>query len=183
MNSQLPVTVIPQRDFAVPDAVEDGLTFVENALIKARHAAQLTNLPALANDSGLCVDILDGAPGIHSARYAGEPSNDARNNEKLLAALTPYRNGQPITAQFICCLVAVRYAKDPLPLIAVGRWQGEVLPIAQGEGGFGYDPLFWLPDQQCTSAALPPDLKNQFSHRGQAMQALIAQWSEYFPKV
>ncbi|HET7301048.1 MAG TPA: RdgB/HAM1 family non-canonical purine NTP pyrophosphatase [Oleiagrimonas sp.] len=162
---------VAQGELGVDDAEETGKTFVENALIKARHAARVTGLPALADDSGLCVDHLGGAPGLYSARYASVHGDSAANNAKLLIAL----DGVPPArrrAFFICVLVLLRDADDPAPLIAEGRWHGRVLTAVQGEGGFGYDPLF-LPDGQGRSAAeLDPALKNHLSHRGQALAAL-----------
>lgn len=170
-----PVQVLPQRDFQIEDAVEDGLSFVENALIKARHAARLSGLPALADDSGLCVPLLKGAPGIYSARFGGEHGNDARNNQALLDVLTPHRGAQPIVGMFVCVLALVRHADDPLPIIAQGIWQGELLDEPRGSAGFGYDPLFWLPKLGKSSAELDKTAKNQISHRGQAVQALMQQ--------
>lgn len=162
---------VAQGELGVDDAEETGATFVENALIKARHAARATGLPALADDSGLCVAHLHGAPGLYSARYAGTHGDSTANNAKLLVAL----EGVPAEqrrAFFICVLVLLRDADDPAPLVAEGRWHGRVLAAAQGEGGFGYDPLF-LPDSQDRSAAeLDPALKNRLSHRGQALAAL-----------
>ncbi|MDO4223063.1 MAG: RdgB/HAM1 family non-canonical purine NTP pyrophosphatase [Acinetobacter sp.] len=167
----LPIQVIPQGQLKIDDAVEDGLSFVENAIIKARHAAQISGLPAIADDSGLCVPILNHAPGIYSARYAGEHGNDAANNAKLLQDLQPYRQqGHAISAMFVCVLALVEHANDPLPKIFQATWQGEILEQAQGEHGFGYDPLFWLPDLQCSSAELSKQEKNKISHRGQAMR-------------
>ncbi len=168
-DAALPIRVIPQGELGIPDAVEDGLSFIENALIKARHAARLSGHAALADDSGLCVPILDGAPGIYSARFGGEHGNDALNNQTLLERLKPYRNGEPIPAMFVCVLALVRHADDPLPLICQGLWHGEILEGIRGEGGFGYDPLFWLPALGKTSAELPKAEKNRISHRGQAM--------------
>ena len=173
----MPVTVHSQRDFEVSDAIEDGLSFVENALIKARHAARSTSLPALADDSGLCVPLLQGAPGIHSARYSGQHGDDAANNHTLLQALLPYRQ-RPIAGQFVCVLVAVRHADDPLPLIAQGIWQGWILPQPQGTQGFGYDPLFQPAGMSCSSAELAPAIKNTISHRALAMQSLIQQMQQ-----
>lgn len=170
----LPISVVPQQQFNIPDAIEDGLSFIENAILKARHAAQLSGKPALADDSGLCVPILNGAPGIYSARYAGQHGNDALNNQKLLNELTPYRDGQPIAGYFACVLALVQHADDPLPLIFQGIWHGEILEQAQGTAGFGYDPLFYLPDLGKTSAELDKTYKNQISHRGQAMQLFKA---------
>jgi len=162
--------VIAQGQLGIPEAEEPHCTFVENALAKARHASKLSGLPALADDSGLCVAALGGAPGVYSARYAGEPKSDARNNEKLFAELgsNPDRR-----AHFVSVLVLVRHADDPQPLIAEGEWHGEILPASRGDGGFGYDPLFFVPAFGQTAAELDADTKNRVSHRGQAMQKLI----------
>ncbi len=168
-SAALPIQVIAQGQLGITDAVEDGLSFVENALIKARHAAKASGKAALADDSGLCVPILDGAPGIYSARFGGEHGNDALNNQTLLEKLKPHRNGQPIPAMFVCVLAMVRHATDPLPLICQGIWHGEILEEIRGEGGFGYDPLFWLPKLGKTSAELEKSEKNKISHRGMAM--------------
>jgi XTP/dITP diphosphohydrolase len=168
-DAQLPVDVLPQAEFAIPDAIEDGLSFVENALIKARHASRLSGLPALADDSGLCVPVLGGAPGIYSARFGGEHGNDALNNQTLLEHLKPHRGEQPIAGMFVCVLALVQHADDPLPLICQGIWHGEILAEPRGQGGFGYDPLFWLPELAKSSSELDPAHKNQISHRGQAM--------------
>ncbi|WFM71400.1 RdgB/HAM1 family non-canonical purine NTP pyrophosphatase [Halomonas sp. CKK8] len=165
--------VRPQADFGVADVEETGLTFVENALLKAREASRLSGLPALADDSGLEVDALNGAPGIYSARYAGEPKSDARNNARLLASLTDVPEGHR-RARYWCVLVLLRHAEDPVPLIVQRSWEGEILPAPRGEGGFGYDPLFWLPDQGATAAELTAEQKNRLSHRGRALQALVA---------
>lgn len=168
--SPLGLTFVPQGQLNVPEAEEPHCTFVENALAKARHASRITGLPALADDSGLCVEALMGAPGVLSARFAGEPKNDARNNQKLLDELA---GKQDRRAHFYCVLVLVRHADDPQPLIAEGEWHGEIVAEAAGEGGFGYDPLFWVPQHACTSAQLDAALKNQLSHRGQAMAVLL----------
>ena len=162
--------VQPQAAHNVPEADEPYLTFVENALTKARHASRLTGLPALADDSGICVNALSGAPGVHSARYAGEPKSDARNNAKLIETLAAHTDK---SAYYYCVLVFVRHAEDPQPVIADGRWNGVVRSEPAGEGGFGYDPYFWLPQQQKTAAQLSADEKNRHSHRGQALRALI----------
>lgn len=159
-----------QAEFNVPEAEEPHVTFVENAIAKARHAARLTGKPALADDSGVCVNALGGAPGVYSARYAGEPKSDQRNNEKLIADLAPHADK---SAYYYCVLVFVRHADDPQPVIAEGRWNGEMLAEPRGEGGFGYDPYFWLPEQQKTAAELTAEEKNRLSHRGQALRALI----------
>lgn len=165
--------VVTQGELGVSDIEETGLTFVENALLKARHAAQVTGLPALADDSGLCVDVLQGAPGLYSARYAGGHGDSAANNAKLLRTL----EGRPDAerrAFFICVLVLLRHAEDPAPLVAEGRWHGQVLHAPRGEGGFGYDPLF-LPDgHELSAAELDKVLKNRISHRGQALAQLRA---------
>jgi len=171
----LPVEIIPQGQLNIEDAVEDGLSFVENAIIKARHASRLSGKPALADDSGLCVPILGGAPGIYSARYAGEHGNDAANNQKLLADLVPFRReGETIEGMFVCVLALVTHAEDPLPQIFQGIWKGQILKSARGENGFGYDPLFWLAELNLSSAELSKADKNKISHRGQAMQLFKA---------
>jgi XTP/dITP diphosphohydrolase len=170
----LHIEVISQKTLGIGDAEETGLTFVENALIKARHAAAASGLPALADDSGLCVDVLHGAPGIYSARYAGPGADDNANNARLLDALLPFRSaGIPLAARFVCVLALVRHPEDPLPLICQGIWEGEILPSPQGARGFGYDPLFLVRDLHCSSAELDPALKNRISHRGQAMACLL----------
>jgi XTP/dITP diphosphohydrolase len=163
--------VIPQGQLGIPEAEEPHCTFVENALAKARHASQLSGLPALADDSGLCVEALGGAPGVYSARYAGEPKSDARNNAKLLADLAGQSDRR---AHFACVLVLVRAADDPQPIIAEGEWHGEILTAQRGADGFGYDPLFYVPTHCQTAAELDGAIKNRLSHRGQAMQKLIA---------
>lgn len=171
----LPVQVVAQGQLDIEDAIEDGLSFVENAIIKARHAAKISGLPAIADDSGLCIPALGGAPGIYSARYAGEHGNDAANNAKLLEDVKALRQpDQAIEAMFVCVLALVQHAEDPLPQIFQGIWQGELLEVPRGEHGFGYDPLFWLPELGCSSAELPKAEKNKISHRGQAMQLFKA---------
>ena len=162
--------VIPQGQLGIPEAEEPYCTFVENALTKARHAAKHSGLPALADDSGLCVAALGGAPGVYSARYAGEPKSDARNNEKLLAELAGQSDRR---AHFACVLVLVRSADDPQPIIAEGEWHGTILDVQRGADGFGYDPLFYVPTHCQTAAELDGAIKNKLSHRGQAMQKLI----------
>ena len=177
-EANLDVTIIPQGQLDIEDAIEDGLSFVENAIIKARHASRLSGLPAIADDSGLCVPVLGNAPGIYSARYAGEHGNDGKNNAKLIADLQPIRAAKPNTAikgMFVCVLAMVRHADDPLPIIAQGLWHGEILDSLYGDGGFGYDPLFWLPELQASAASLSAADKNSISHRGQAIQQLLAQ--------
>ena len=171
------IQVIPQREFGVPEAEETGLTFVENALIKARNAAQHSEQPAIADDSGIEVDALQGAPGVYSARFAGPGSSDEDNNRRLLEALrdTPPERR---SARFQCVMVYLRHAEDPTPIICQGTWEGQILEAPRGEGGFGYDPLFLLTEQGCTSAELPPEEKNRLSHRGQALRRLLAALSE-----
>ncbi|WP_374278781.1 RdgB/HAM1 family non-canonical purine NTP pyrophosphatase [Azonexus sp.] len=167
--------VIPQGELGIPEAEEPHVTFVENALTKARHAAAHSGLPALADDSGLCVRALGGAPGVISARYAGEPKSDARNNEKLLADLADQTDRR---AHFVSCLVLCRSADDPQPIIAEGEWHGEIVDQYRGDGGFGYDPLFFVPEFGQTAAELDADTKNRVSHRGRAMQKLIERLPE-----
>ena len=180
-QANLEITVIPQGQLGIEDAVEDGLSFIENALIKARHASRISGLPAIADDSGLCVPILGGQPGIYSARFAQDEASfsehkDLANNQKLLRLLEPHRHtNEPIIGQFVCVLALVRHADDPLPIIAQGIWQGEILPAPQGELGFGYDPLFWVPSVQKSAAEMQKTDKNRISHRGQAMQQLLMQ--------
>jgi len=166
--------ITPQKEFNIVDVAETGLTFIENALQKARNAATLTGLPALADDSGLVVPALNGAPGIYSARYAGEKANAQMNINKLLADMTDFQQEQR-RAWFYCVLVFLRHANDPSPIIAQGSWHGEILMAPRGAQGFGYDPIFWLADLQKSSAELPLELKNALSHRGKALQSLIAQ--------
>ena len=171
MLAPLGIEVFPQAQLGIPDAEEPHETFVENALAKARHASTLAQLPALADDSGVCVAALGGAPGVHSARYAGTPSSDARNNEKLIAALAGVADRR---AHYACVLVLVRHASDPEPIIAEGQWHGRIVDEARGNGGFGYDPHFEDLETGMTGAELPLARKNELSHRGKAMRALIA---------
>lgn len=171
MLAAIGLVLHPQSAFDVPEAEEPHPTFIENALTKARHAAALTGLPALADDSGVCVNALGGAPGVFSARYAGEPKSDAANNRKLLADLATHADK---SAYYYCVLVYVRHANDPQPIIAEGRWDGEIIAAARGAGGFGYDPHFWLAGLGKTVAELCPEQKNALSHRGQALRALMA---------
>ena len=168
----LGIQLIPQGQLNIPEAEEPFLTFVENALAKARHASRLSGLPALADDSGLCVRALGGAPGVLSARYAGEPKSDARNNKQLLAALADHTDR---AAHFVSVLVLVRHADDPQPIIAEGNWHGEILTEARGHDGFGYDPLFWVPASGKSAAEMPAQEKNACSHRAIAMQKLLTQ--------
>ena len=163
--------VHPQSEFGVEDADETGLSFIENAILKARHASRATGLPALADDSGLCVDALGGAPGLYSARYAGAQGDHAANIDKLLHGMRDVDDARR-TARFVCVLALVHHADDPLPLIAEGAWEGRILRARSGDGGFGYDPVFFSPAHGMTAAELPADAKNAASHRGLAMQAL-----------
>lgn len=169
---ELDFEVVPQGEFGVKEAEETGLTFVENAILKARNASAATGLPAIADDSGLEVDALKGAPGIYSARFAGPGCSDADNNAKLLDTLKDAPDEQR-TARFQALIVFLRHAEDPTPLIAQGTWEGRILHAPQGDNGFGYDPLFYVPAQDCSSAQLPAEVKNRMSHRGQALKKLI----------
>lgn len=172
------VHLLPQSDFAIEPAEENGLSFVENALIKARHASKITGLPAIADDSGIEVDALRGEPGIYSARYAGisGPTADAANNALLLAELEQVPDMER-TACFQCVIVYMRHSLDPMPLICQGTWEGRVLFAERGNNGFGYDSLFYVPTHDCSSAELNPEIKNAISHRGQALQQLITCWN------
>jgi len=172
--------VIPQGQLDIPAAEEPFHTFLENALAKARHASQLSGLPALADDSGICVNALHGAPGVHSARYAGEHANDADNNQKLLAALA---NQTDRSAYYICALVLLQSANDSNPITVEARWDGEFIDIPRGGHGFGYDPYFYIPELGKTAAELSPNEKNAFSHRGQALRTLIAELIKFNQRV
>ncbi|PCI41087.1 MAG: non-canonical purine NTP pyrophosphatase, RdgB/HAM1 family [Moraxellaceae bacterium] len=169
--------LVSQKEFGFPEAIEDGLSFVENAIIKARHAAQHTQLPALADDSGIVVDFLKGAPGIYSARFAGADATDADNVEKLLHELKDISNQQRC-AYFYCALAFVRHAEDPTPLIAEGIWHGTIATSPSGDQGFGYDPIFYLADQQCSAAELTKSEKTKISHRGQALKKFATLFSQ-----
>jgi len=169
--SELGFQVRPQSDFKVPEADETGLTFIENAILKARNAAAHTGLPAIADDSGIAVDALNGAPGIYSARYAGVGASDAENVDKLLMALADVPDEQR-TASFHCVVAFLKHADDPTPLICSASWSGVITHAPVGSGGFGYDPVFFVPEHGCTSAELPPELKREISHRGQALRQL-----------
>lgn len=175
------IEIVPQSNFNVPDVAETGTTFVENAIIKARHAAKITGLPAIADDSGLEVDALNGAPGVYSARYAsdivGEQVNDDDNTNKLLNALENTPEEQR-TARFHCVLVYMKHENDPTPIICHGVWQGSISRSKQGEQGFGYDPVFWQEDLQLSSAQLSREIKNRLSHRGQALAQLVKKLAE-----
>ena len=166
--------LVSQSEFNIPEAVEDGSSFEENAIIKARHASRLTGLPAIADDSGLSVDALNGEPGVYSARYAGENATDTDNVKKLLANLEDVPNHQR-SARFHCVIALVRNADDPQPELFHGTWEGTIARAPTGENGFGYDPVFWVPEQQCTAAQLDKATKNSLSHRGKALHSLLQQ--------
>lgn len=170
MLARLDIEVLPQAQFNIPEAEEPHITFVENALAKARHAAKLTGLPALADDSGLCVAALGGAPGVWSARYAGEPKSDQRNNEKLIADLAGKADRR---AHYVAVLVFVHHAEDPQPIVVEGEWHGEIVDTPRGANGFGYDPYFLVPDLKQTAAEISAEEKNKRSHRGKALAQLI----------
>lgn len=170
MLARVDIEVLPQKHFNIPEAEEPHVTFVENALAKARHAAKLTGLPALADDSGICVKALGGAPGVYSARFAGEPKSDERNNRKLIADLQGKSDRR---AHYVAVLVFVHHADDPQPIICEGEWHGEIIDTPRGEGGFGYDPYFLVPDLDQTAAEISADEKNRRSHRGKALAQLI----------
>ena len=170
--SGLDIEILAQSAFNTPDAEETGLTFIENAIIKARNAAAHSDLPAIADDSGIEVDALNGAPGIYSSRFAGEGATDQANLEKLLADINDVPDAQR-TARFQCVIVYLRHTNDPTPLVCQGTWEGTLLRETRGANGFGYDPIFYVPTHQCTSAELPPEVKNQLSHRGQALRQLV----------
>jgi XTP/dITP diphosphohydrolase len=174
MLEPLAIEVVPLAQFTRAAIPETGLTFVENAIIKARHAAQLAQLPAIADDSGLEVDALQGAPGIYSARYAGEHASDEDNLRKLLAALDGRRAAER-SARYCCALVYLRWGHDPFPLISQASWEGRIGEVPRGSGGFGYDPIFELPERAMTVAEMPAAEKNRLSHRGQALRGLVAQ--------
>ena len=171
MLNELNIEVLPQSQFDVPDVPETGTTFIENAIIKARHAAKITGLPAIADDSGLEVDALNGAPGVYSARFAGENANDQDNIDKLLVEM---QGKTARSARFWCVLVYMRHANDPTPLVCQASWEGTITEDQQGREGFGYDPVFYVASEGCTSAQLTKEQKNALSHRGQALQQLVA---------
>ncbi|MDP2634324.1 MULTISPECIES: XTP/dITP diphosphatase [unclassified Pseudoalteromonas] len=172
MLSPLDINVVPQSDFNVSSVPETGTTFVENAIIKARHAAKVTGLPAIADDSGLEVDALNGAPGVYSARFAGDDATDQDNIDKLLIEL----GDNPIrSARFWCVLVLMRHSDDPTPLICSASWEGQITQAQDGQGGFGYDPIFYVSELDCTSAQLTKEQKNAISHRGQALNSLLSE--------
>lgn len=173
------IDVIPQSEFNIEDAIEDGLSFVENAIIKARHACKATQLPSIADDSGLEIDALNGEPGIYSARYAGAHGNDKQNNQLVLSKLEGISQ-EKRSARFQCVLAFMRHENDPTPLVCQAGWEGYILTEERGENGFGYDSLFWLPEHQCSSAELPKEKKNQISHRGKALQLLLRAFQEKY---
>jgi XTP/dITP diphosphohydrolase len=171
------IEILPQSSFNIPEAEETGLTFVENAILKARNAAAHSGLPAIADDSGLEVDALQGRPGIYSARFAGPNATDADNNAKLLAELADLPDDER-TARFQCLMVFMRHAEDPTPLICQGTWEGRILRAPRGENGFGYDPLFFVPEKGCSAAELSAEEKNALSHRGQALRCLVTRLAQ-----
>ncbi len=172
------IEVLPQSSFDVPEVAETGTTFVENAIIKARHAAECTGLPAIADDSGIEVDALDARPGVYSARYAGENASDRDNNNKMLEEL----KGVPEagrSARYQCLIVFMRSHTDPVPLITQASWEGRILDAPQGDGGFGYDPIFYVPTHQCSGGELPLEVKNTISHRALALRAMLDAFREH----
>lgn len=178
MFAKIPINIKSQRDFGLPSIPETGVTFVENALLKARHSAYHTKLPSIADDSGLEVDYLQGKPGIHSARYAGVNASDENNNHKLLTALKGVPESER-TARYQCVIVFIKCYDDPSPVICHGTWEGQIALSPHGQNGFGYDPIFYLPSLGCCAAELPADIKNRLSHRGQALQCLLSYLSTH----
>jgi XTP/dITP diphosphohydrolase len=176
----LNIEVLPQSEFDVPKIEETGLTFLENSILKARNAAQYTGLPSIADDSGIAVDVLQGHPGIYSARFAGPGASDEDNLLKLIDMIKPFPEEQR-TARFICSMVYLRHKDDPVPIIAQGVWEGHLVTDPKGENGFGYDPVFYVASQQCTSAELLPEIKNKLSHRGQALKQLLDKLTGMYP--
>lgn len=175
----LSIDVLPQSDFNVPEIEETGCTFVENAILKARNAAHHTGLAVIADDSGIVVDVLQGRPGIVSARFAGVGASDEDNLKKLIEMIKPFPEEQR-TARFICSMVYLRHEYDPVPIIAQGVWEGQLITDPKGSNGFGYDPMFYVSSQQCTSAELAPEIKNKLSHRGQALTHLLGKLNEVY---
>ena len=175
----LSIDVLPQSEFNVPEIEETGLTFIENAILKARNAAEHTGLPAIADDSGIAVDVLQGCPGIYSARFAGDGASDEDNLVKLIDMIKPFPEEQR-TARFICSMVYLIHEDDPAPIIAQGVWEGHLLIEPKGSNGFGYDPIFYVSSQQSTSAELSPEIKNKLSHRGQALKQLLGKLYEVY---
>lgn len=171
------IEIVPQSEFDVPEAPETGTTFVENAIIKARHAAELTGLPAISDDSGIEVDALDSRPGVYSARYAGDGCNDLDNNNKMLAELHGIPEAER-TARYQCLIVFMRSHTDPVPLITQASWEGRILEAPEGDGGFGYDPIFYIPSQKCSGGNLPLEVKNTMSHRAVALKAMFEKFKE-----
>ncbi len=172
------IEVLPQSDFGVPEVPETGTTFVENAIIKARHAAELTGLPAISDDSGIEVDALDARPGVYSARYAGEKASDTDNNNKMLAELEGVPETER-TARYWCVLAFMRHQNDPVPIITHASWEGRILQAPVGEGGFGYDPIFYVPTHGCSSGELSMEEKNKISHRALALQAMLDEFKKH----
>lgn len=179
MFAETDINIVPQGEFNVEDAIEDGLSFVENAIIKARHACKETNLPSIADDSGLEIDFLKGAPGIYSARYSGEHGNDRAHNQLVIEQLNGLAK-EKRTGRFQCVLAFMRHAEDPTPLICQASWEGLLLDKECGSNGFGYDPIFWVPEHQCSSAELSKEVKNSLSHRGKALRLLLAALKEKY---
>ncbi len=175
------VAVLAQSEFDLASPEETGLTFIENALIKARYAAEKTGLPAIADDSGLSIPALQGAPGIYSARYSGEDASDQSNIDLVLKNLAGVE-GADREAVFNCVLVYLRHAKDPTPIVCHGQWKGLIMQEQTGQGGFGYDPIFWIPEQQCSAAELSKDVKNAISHRGKALALLVEKFNDALVK-
>jgi len=172
------IEVIPQTDLGVPEVPETGTTFVENAIIKARHAAEVTGLPAISDDSGIEVDALDARPGVYSARYAGENANDDDNNNLMLKELAGVAEDKR-TARYQCLIVFMRSHTDPVPIITQGSWEGRILEAPQGDGGFGYDPIFYVPTHDCSGGELPLDVKNTMSHRAIALKAMLEEFKKH----
>ncbi len=179
MFSSAGINIVPQGEFNVEDAIEDGLSFVENAIIKARHACKKTQLPAIADDSGLEIDALNGEPGIYSARYSGQHGNDKAHNALVLKKMAELPQDQR-TARFQCVLAFMRHENDPTPLVCQASWDGYILEEERGINGFGYDPIFWVPEKNCSSAELSKDVKNAMSHRGKALALLLSAFKERY---
>jgi XTP/dITP diphosphohydrolase len=177
--SSIDINIVPQSEFGVEDAIEDGLSFVENAIIKSRHACKITKHAAIADDSGIEIDALNGEPGIFSARFCGEHGNDKGHNELVLKKMAGIPHQQR-TARFQCVLAYMRHQSDPTPLVCQASWEGFILEEERGDNGFGYDPIFFVPENNCSSAQLPKDLKNSISHRAKALQVLLAALKEKY---
>lgn len=172
------IEVVPQSDYDVPEVAETGTTFVENAIIKARHAAEITGLPTIADDSGIEVDALGARPGVYSARYSGSNSSDSDNNSRMLAELKGLADRER-SARYQCILVFMRSATDPVPIITQGSWEGRILQEPRGDGGFGYDPIFFVPTHNCSGGELPLEVKNTISHRAQALEAMLDEFRRH----